>query len=307
MLPSRLYESPGYPRGAAQPPHVAEGSDVVRRKNETCRKFRGPPSMKCGIEWDEWTMVRALVRPEHTVLELGARFGTTSCALAAATNNSGRVVAVEPDPAALPYLLDNRRRQQCNFAVLHGAIGTRPILFGQSAGDGYGTQTAPAPSRRTRTPRIVPTNLSDIEAAIGSRVDTLLIDCEGCIAHALSSELLRRLRLVLWEEDGPSAVDNRRWYRRLVAYGFQLHWRIRDTFDPRQTWSRHAVHSAWLRPSAAGGRAVLPPTCPEYKAAHHLDDAALRCTNSHLQNGTKLAVERGVHGAHLRVPAPPCP
>ena len=48
----------------------------------------------CGIEGDEWTLVRALLKPSHHVLELGARFGTTSCVIAEATNNSGNVVSV---------------------------------------------------------------------------------------------------------------------------------------------------------------------------------------------------------------------
>ena len=59
-----------------------------------CKTFVG--ANPCGIEGDMWTMVHALLSPANTVLELGARYGTTSCAIAVATNNSGRVVSVEP-------------------------------------------------------------------------------------------------------------------------------------------------------------------------------------------------------------------
>ena len=44
-----------------------------------------------------------------------------------------------------------------------------------------------------------------------------LVDCEGCIEHDLTPEILHRLNLLLWEEDGPSPINNRRWYRRLTA------------------------------------------------------------------------------------------
>ena len=70
---------------------------VGRGENGTGPRSNRKGRIRCGIEWDEWVLVEALVSPSHTVLELGARFGTTSCALARATGNSGRVVAVEPD------------------------------------------------------------------------------------------------------------------------------------------------------------------------------------------------------------------
>jgi len=56
----------------------------------------------CGIELDEWIMVDALVTPKHSVIEFGARFGTTSCRLARATRNSGarQRGATLPDPDA---------------------------------------------------------------------------------------------------------------------------------------------------------------------------------------------------------------
>ena len=60
----------------------------------SCGSFGG--AGQCGIEQDEWVAVEALVPPDATVLEFGARYGTTSCWLAHATRNSGRVVAVEP-------------------------------------------------------------------------------------------------------------------------------------------------------------------------------------------------------------------
>ena len=82
--------------------------------SQLCRSFRGPAAYGrtgtwCFIEWNEWLMVSTLVTPAHTIMELGARYGTTSCMLAAATNNSGRVVSVDIDARIHPALLANLR------------------------------------------------------------------------------------------------------------------------------------------------------------------------------------------------------
>ena len=86
------------------PPDCEKGFRIKR----ACRTFDG--AFFCGMEWDEWNLVRALVKPHNVVLELGARFGTTSCVLAERTGNAGNVVAVEPDPKAHKQLLRNRER-----------------------------------------------------------------------------------------------------------------------------------------------------------------------------------------------------
>ena len=84
------------------------------------------------------------------------------------------------------------------------------------------------------------------------------------------------LRMLLWEEDGPSHVyQAARWYRRLIAYGFKLQWRAHDSFDPTASWSRHGVHSAWVRDTPinnASGRPTLPTDTKRevraYRASH---------------------------------------
>ena len=83
----------------------------------------------CSLEWDEWLMVDALVSPSHCVLEVGARFGTTSCMLSRATNNSGKVIAVEPDRDVHTHLQSNRARHCCNFHVDLLRTGSIPIIW----------------------------------------------------------------------------------------------------------------------------------------------------------------------------------
>ena len=76
-----------------------------------------------------WQQVIALVPPDAVVLELGARYGTTSCALAKATANSGRVVSVEPDSRVIASLLANREMHECNVAVVNGTVSSEDLTF----------------------------------------------------------------------------------------------------------------------------------------------------------------------------------
>jgi hypothetical protein len=75
------------PRWSGLPALIEEGERDTPRRGSPCSTYDG--ASLCFIEHDEWMVVDAAVRPEHTVLEFGARYGTTSCRLARATNSSG--------------------------------------------------------------------------------------------------------------------------------------------------------------------------------------------------------------------------
>lgn len=89
----------------------------------------------------------------------------------------------------------------------------------------------------------------EVEARIGSKITVALVDCEGCIGHALHPEFLLQpsLQLVLIEEDQPRFVDYPAWYRRLTENGFRRVWESHDTVAPGREWSQEIVHSAWSR------------------------------------------------------------
>ena len=110
--------SPMIRHRAAKAPPASEG--VVYDKYRPCPTFRG--AFLCGIEADEWTLARALITPSSTVLEFGARFGTTSCLLSQMTNNSGFVASVEIDSSVFDDLEHNRRRHHCNFLIVRAAV-----------------------------------------------------------------------------------------------------------------------------------------------------------------------------------------
>ncbi len=60
-------------------------------KDKPCTTYQG--ALQCFVEHDEWIMADAFVNPSHTIIEFGARYGTTSCRLARLTNNSATPLA----------------------------------------------------------------------------------------------------------------------------------------------------------------------------------------------------------------------
>lgn len=140
-IQSILSLSPGFSLPVIAPPE-SEGASFSKtmqraagnltcRAPELCRNyapcttFRG--ATHCAMEWDIWVIVRALVTPAHAVIEYGARYGTSSCVLAEATANSGRVVSVEPDTSAHADLLHNRQAHRCNFHIVLGTVAAHPL------------------------------------------------------------------------------------------------------------------------------------------------------------------------------------
>ena len=191
------------------------------------------------------------------------RYGTTSCALAKATGNTGRVVAVEPDPAAQAHLVANLRRNGCSVGVVRGTVGaSSPLAFVPSWS--YASYTRPAGPGEAAVPNF---GLAALEARLGARFDAVLLDCEGCIraffGGADGRALLagEQLRLLLMEEDGhPAQVKYHSWYARLGRHGFRRVWQSHDTYN--HSWSRTLVHSAWARGPLAPGSL----TCRELAA-----------------------------------------
>lgn len=231
-------------------PPTSEGHDFNWNSWVPCRSFKMLLGGQCAVEWDEWQIVRALgsILVNSTVLELGARFGTTSCVLSEAVGEYGAVVSVEPDPAVQTLLLRNLASHRCgNVHVVRGVVGQRPQLLGPPTGyGGVGTRTLAASSANSSG--VLPSvRLQAIESAIDRKIDALLIDCEGCIDNLLgegapgSEQLLSQLRLLLIEQDGVGVHYERYWWPRLAARGFVRAWRSQAWYD------RRMQHTVWTK------------------------------------------------------------
>jgi FkbM family methyltransferase len=233
-----------------------------------CNTFDG--ANRCSIEWDEWVLVQALVSPSSTVLELGARYGTTSCVLARATGNSGNVVSVEPDARAHADLRRNRDAHACNFHIVRGTVSKHRLAQGR--GGSYETRTRLAGHNETGLDNFA---LNELERWIGSRFNTLLIDCEGCIKY-VSDELFQRVDLLLLEEDesGPIHVDYTQQGSRLANFGFQRFWRHHGSV---RSGLPVGFHSAWRK--ATSQLTASLPGCTEYASRMQYSKDFLHCAD----------------------------
>ena len=123
------------------------------------------------------------------------------------------------------------------------------------------------------TRRVVPRlSFRELEAQLGWRIDTLLIDCEACITSFLSpsdaGEILSGIRLVLIEHDLPQEVGNGgygAYFELFRKHGFEQIWLAQDTWSTA-TWSRLLQHSAWIKVNGhdPSTLATLRRSCWEY-------------------------------------------
>ena len=228
----------------------------------------------CSLEWNEWTLARALLSPSHTILELGARYGTTSCVLSQITRNSGRVIAIEPDPSVSQALAFNRIQHNCSFQLWQGTVSERPMSLGDPSYKGkFNFDYAQVTTAITNTSlhrRVLPhvSHVSSLEDALGLRVDALLIDCEGCIDELWGAVDFARIEVIIMEEDGPKKKQAKGYsavHERLRELGFERVWRVHG--------EDKCEHSGWRR------RGTLPglPSCEEYAARMKLNETLLSC------------------------------
>lgn len=150
-----------------------------------------------------------------------------------------------------------------------GGVGTRTLRVGrrlQAASSGAlanGTSDGVLPSVR----------LQKLEQTIGRRIDTLLVDCEGCIDSVLGNDplgeaLLRKLGLILIEEDGEGVPYEQYWWPRLASRGFVRAWRSHAWYSNPRAPMQHTV---WTK----GSRNLA---CEMYAFREHEAGRTLRCS-----------------------------
>ena len=163
----------------------------------------------CAIERPEHLLVQRHVDPDSTgVLELGGRYGTTTCELARKLRNSGKVVAVEPDSSVWPFWQGNMESHHCRANLVKGVVGNKD--HGGVKQDTYGTRayrdlgnTDLGGAKWGTYLNVSATPWQEVELQFGVKIDTLLIDCEGCVLSFLDENpgLLEQVNTILLEGD----------------------------------------------------------------------------------------------------------
>lgn len=162
----------------------------------------------CGLERHAIKDVWRHLPEDSVVLELGARFGTVSCAISKRQRYSGLRISVEPDAEAFRALKSNVQRLACAGEVVHGAVSAVPLQryeggSKRSPGQhfrGYSFRLEPCGGKsgtqlcRGGAAEVPTYSIQALEARLGQRVgrplrfSALVVDCEHCLRQLLREE-----------------------------------------------------------------------------------------------------------------------
>ena len=166
-----------------------------------------------------------------SVLEIGARFGQTTCALSGLLREKGKLTSVEADPGVWNALQGNLERKNCSFERFHlvkGVVGREAkSIECRGCHRGYGTSTGNLSQSKNITKPPHPLETFD------GPFDTLCIDCEGCFKSFLreNPELLRTVKLIIVE------IHNRAEEQQMESLLSSGHWKkvdVRRKHKPRE-------------------------------------------------------------------------
>ena len=170
------------------------------------------------LERNEQLLVERYIKPDAVVLELGARYGTVSCAINKKLSNPRNQVSVEPDSRVWNSLKVNKALNKCDFSILCGAISRKPIAMADvNSFEGYGARTVV-----TEKSSIDTLTLEEVERKYSLRFTTLVADCEGFLEQFYdeNTDFFTSLRLIIFECDRPDKCNYDKIKTNLKNKGF---------------------------------------------------------------------------------------
>lgn len=216
-----------------------------------------PMTAKCDIELIEHNLVKKYITEQSIVLEIGGRYGTTSCTIAKQLNNNGNLVVIEIDYRIWNFLEINRQKHFCNFYFVKKPLGNFTM---EVSGRNYDTISKPKQltlknSQYDQNKRPLYYNYHELEQVIRLKFNTLLIDCEGCIEHIFLTKdsslnlgiLLKEVKLIILEADNSNhklspcrsnCVDYEKWIAKFHEIGLNI---VERVPDPKFPWIEHIV------------------------------------------------------------------
>lgn len=175
----------------------ADGCTFIIPKDQTSLAYRSC-FLSGSYEPEERDLVRAFLRPNDTVLELGGCLGIVSCVTNKILTDKARHVVVEGNPFCIPALHRNRNLNQCGFLIENCAVSNLPeVTFYLHPVYIVGGTT----DRKTNLPVRVPgRSLNELATRYGP-FTALIMDIEGAELEAfdVSREILKNFRLVIVE------------------------------------------------------------------------------------------------------------
>jgi len=190
----------------------------------------------CNIERNSRVVVFKWLPEDSSVLEVGARYGSTSCAIADKQKQSGRLVSFDADRLVWDHLEKNRVSHSCNFQIVRGLLGK---VDGKIIENRYGTlaDSSGEIAKRGVDPKSLVTvphfTLLDVQRKYGIRFDVAAFDCEGCFASVMKDfpELASQLKMMIIESHD---VGEDAAVQQLLNSG----WHLKDSFGRQRVIER---------------------------------------------------------------------
>ena len=166
------------------------------------------------VEAHEWHLVTHYVKPHHKVLELGARYGSSSIACNKIVTEKTKQVSVEPDSSVWNILEENKTVNGCEFNIIKGAISKTKLKINNHD---YATYTEEGEGD------IPVYDLWDLENMFDVKFNALIADCEGCLSEFINNypDFFSQLELVIFEMDRSEICDYNKLNGLLVSNGLR--------------------------------------------------------------------------------------
>lgn len=174
-----------------------DGCEIEVPKELTTRTYRGC-FMLGDYEAEERSLIRRHLRPDDSVLELGACIGAVSCTTNRLLKDKSRHVVVEGNPKLIPHLEKNKQINDCAFTVLNRAASqNKTVTFYLNDKFIVGGST----QLQSSSPVTVPgSTLDDLNQEFGP-FSALVVDIEGAEADVIpyAAAFLKSCRVVIVE------------------------------------------------------------------------------------------------------------
>jgi len=156
------------------------------------------------IEVVEQVLVEHFIKPNDSVLELGARYGSVSCTINKILSDKSKQVSVEPDERVWDALELNKLNNDCHFEIVKGFMSNKKMSLKNLNvyKGGYGSK-----SYEDSNSTIKSYTLENYDSQYNFNV--LVADCEGFLEQFINEnkDFIKKLRLIIFEADYPKECN----------------------------------------------------------------------------------------------------
>jgi len=185
----------------------------------------------------EQLFLQQYVKPNDSVLQLGANIGTSCILVDKLIDNKKMNVCLEPIKEVYDVLVKNKEYNDCGFIPVLGLLSSeKSVKMNKHGKDLNGSFVS-----KDGELDVTSYTLSELESMINSKFSVLFVDCEGCFIQVLLDfpEILKDLRMIIVEKDRLNELDYSECDEKL----------IKSEFNIIESWDKHKgnnlVYEVW--------------------------------------------------------------